>query len=255
MSNFKKSAIAATTLALLSTSVLAQDLNKWAGNHVGLTAGWATGSTQLRINESNNDFFPDFGGGETSKQKPDGGFGGVEFGKLAQNGKLVYGGFGSVMFSTAKDIFWSTDACCGSGDDQLKTRYKQVGILGGKLGLAQDRALMYVKAGLSLGKVNFSILDDNTRADGSDSSDSTGKKSISKTIPGIALGAGIDYRLDKNWALGLDYTYLNLGSKTWDVSTSSYNSSGAYRGEAQYVVTTKGLHQQFVGFSLKYIFD
>jgi len=254
MKNFKKSAIAASAIALMSTSVFAQNQNNWAGNYLGLVGGKSTGSTQVIVNESDNDFFPDYGGGESMKHKPKGGFGALEFGKLAQNGDLVYGGFGAVIFSAAKDTSWSTDACCGTGDDELKTRYKQVGILGGKIGLAKESALLYVKGGLALGKVNFGVLDRNIRADGSESSDSTGRKSISKTIPGIALGAGVDYRLDKNWALGLDYTYLNLGTKTWDISTSSYNSSGAYRGEAQYVVKTKSLHEQFLGLSVKYMF-
>jgi outer membrane immunogenic protein len=135
------------------------------------------------------------------------------------------------------------------------TRLKSIGIVGGRIGYAAERALFYVSAGYAIGNVSFDVTDANVREDGSLNRNSTGHKYKSRWLSGFALGAGLDYQFTNNWAAGLQYNYVNLGSPKWDMTTSSYWFSGNYAGEAVYIISTRNLNAHMVGVSLKYMFQ
>ena len=259
--------LSATALVALSATAFAADLParsqvptlapssalNWAGLSVGGQLGYAAASSTLFVDEADPTYFPDFQGGETRKQRASSAFAAVEAAYNFQQGNFVYGGFASISGLNAHDKSWSTGACCGN-DDQLTTRVKGIGIVGGRFGYAIDRALLHVSAGYAIGNVSFDITDNNIREDGGSNSNSTGHKRTSKWLSGFALGAGMDYQITNNWSAGLQYTYINFGSPKWDMTTSSYAFNGDYRGEAAYVVTTRKLDVHMAGVTLKYMF-
>jgi outer membrane immunogenic protein len=246
-------------LSLVLSSVCAKAADKqvtpiWDGFYIGGSIGYTMGSTTVYVDAANPAFFPDFAGGESMKQSLNSLSGGLELGYNVKSGDLVYGLFGSLVSTGAKDKTWSTGACCGPGDDQFTTSTYGVGILGGRLGYVKDDVMVYVKGGAALALTNFDLTDANIDYLGNATIGSTGHKSTTEILPGFAVGVGVDYALDEHWKLGADYTYINLGSATWDMTTASYSSTGTYSGQATYVLTTRDLSEHMLSASLKYTF-
>ncbi len=79
----------------------------------------------------------------------------------------------------------------------LANRIPLQGSLRGRIGYAWDRALLYATGGLAL-------------ADVEDAYGSPGDTFWS-VRPGWTAGAGIDYALDNNWSLGVEYRYTDFG--------------------------------------------
>ncbi|MER8848874.1 MULTISPECIES: outer membrane protein [Mesorhizobium] len=74
----------------------------------------------------------------------------------------------------------------------------------GRIGYAFDRVLIYATAGYAGGKVKFTARDNDALV--------TYEKNDWQS--GYALGAGIDYAITDNLSPGVDYTHIDLGSKT-----------------------------------------
>lgn len=98
----------------------------------------------------------------------------------------------------------------------------------GRIGYAFDRVLIYAKAGYAGGKVKFTTWDNDALV--------TYEKNDWQS--GYALGAGIDYAITDNLSPGVDYTHIDLGSKTssgnnvFDDGTIGVNSE-TYRTDAK----------------------
>lgn len=258
--------LAASALSLFSFGAFAADLPArapspaperpafaWDGLHVGASGGYATNSNTIFVVDADPTYFPDFSGGETMKHKSNSGFGGVEVGYNFQKGRIVYGAFATAVGMDASDRIWSTGGCCGS-DDMFTIKLGAIGLLGGRLGYALDRTLIYLDGGFAFANVKLDITDANLNADGSTTNNSTGTKATSKWLPGLVVGAGVDYAISDQWRVGINYRYVNMGSPDWDMRTSSFRSSGEYAGEAPYLVRTRGLDAHLIGLTAKYKF-
>ena len=266
-----KKLIATTAMSLTSFVAVAADLPKrsnapvpapafvnaplsWAGFYAGVSVGYVGTKNTIYVVDGDPTYFPDFAGGETMKHKAHSLFGGGEAGFNVQTGNFVYGVFVSASGMNGSDKTWSNGACCGTGDDMFTSKLKSVNVIGGRVGYAFDRALVYVDGGFALAYHQLDLIDANVREDGSTSSSSVGSKLVNKWLPGYSIGAGVEYAITNNWRLGLNYRYVNFGTTDWNMTTSSYSSNGEYRGEATYLLKTKGLDAHMIGVSAKYYF-
>ena len=78
----------------------------------------------------------------------------------------------------------------------------------GRIGAAFDRLLVYGKGGLAIArnKDSFTDLSLNT-------------SSTTLTRTGWTAGAGLEYALNRNWSVRLEYDYLGFGSKQLNFAT------------------------------------
>ena len=227
---------------------------KWDGLYIGAKAGHARADTNLNVLDADESRYPDFAGGELiTNISLNSGFAGAEIGYQLQHENWVFGIFGSSSFLNAKDTKWSKDACCGTGDDKFDTELSIISIIGGHVGYALDKVLLYVGAGAAFGKVNISVKDTNVNFDGTLSPTLTGKGSDNKWLNGYALNVGADYALHDAWKLGLEYTYVKFNRETFDVSGESFRF-GVPEGKAIYTLSSKEFDTQMLAITLKYIF-
>jgi outer membrane immunogenic protein len=240
----------------ISTSTSAEEKIGWQGPYLGFLAGYSEGSTKVHVDAADPSYFPDFAGGEKMHQNTHGAFGGFETGYNFQDSNFVYGGYLSVAASSAKGDSWSKNACCGPGDDHFTTKINALSQFGAKAGVSIDNSvLIFLKGGLAVGNVNFDLIDANYRAPGDFTpNDSTAHKDKSKVLTGYSVGAGIDFKLTSNVALGFDYTFVDLGNQKWNMTTASYRSNGNYAGQAEYILKTKSLQENLFGLNIKYLF-
>jgi outer membrane immunogenic protein len=88
-----------------------------------------------------------------------------------------------------------------------------LGTVRGRVGVSSDRLLLFGTGGLAYGllETNGRITLDGARI----SNDSTSDLRF-----GWALGAGLEYALDKNWLIGADYLFADLGNGKADTKSA-----------------------------------
>jgi outer membrane immunogenic protein len=99
-----------------------------------------------------------------------------------------------------------------SGSATAKSVQNYLGTVRARIGyLVTDRFLMFATGGLAYGDAKSSV-----SAQASFDGDSYGPYSYSKTTThvGWTLGAGVEYKIDKNWSFKTEYLYVDLGSQT-----------------------------------------
>jgi outer membrane immunogenic protein len=92
-------------------------------------------------------------------------------------------------------------------------------VIAGRLGLAMDSALLYVKGGLAMARIT------NEAGLIGDPTDFT---STSGTRTGYAIGGGLEYALNRQWSLKGEYLYMdfgNTGSGNLDGDTFSHSNA------------------------------
>ena len=159
----------------------------WTGFYLGVTAGanWNNSNVQIPAYPSNFNI-------KTTALSL-----GAKAGYNQQFGAFVAGLEASGAFVFNKGTHLS-----GAGAELYRVNQNFAGAVVGKLGVAMDRTLFYVKGGVAFANLNkneFIPL-------------AGGTWSSSRT--GWTLGAGVDYALTNNWILGLDYAYSDFSRKS-----------------------------------------
>jgi outer membrane immunogenic protein len=131
--------------------------------------------------------------------------GGAQAGVNAQFNALVLGLEG--------DFSWTGGlGLNGSGADSLSdaisTKVDFTSTVTGRIGAAIDRLLVYGKGGLALAQDESSL---------TDIAGNNASTTFMRT--GWTAGAGVEYALDQNWSVRLEYDYLGFGSHTLDFTT------------------------------------
>jgi outer membrane immunogenic protein len=194
--------LAATAVAVVAGSALAADLPSreappvyvppppvftWSGLYVGAQIGYAWGTDSLSVTDPNGIQVI------SGSYKPNGVIGGAHVGYNLQLNTLVAGVEGDV-----EGTGYSSSSAFGPGT--FSTRIPVQGSVRVRLGLALDRALLYVTGGAAF--AGF----DNTYLTG------LGFDSVSKTRTGWTVGGGIEYALNANWSIRAEYRYADYGS-------------------------------------------
>jgi outer membrane immunogenic protein len=89
--------------------------------------------------------------------------------------------------------------------------------LRGRVGyLASPNWLFYATGGLAIGETKYSFTFSQPGAAGNAVGPTTTNYALSsrKTSVGFALGAGTEYRIDRNWSTKFEYLYVDLGTTT-----------------------------------------
>ncbi len=183
--------VAAPVLTPVLTPVLATI--HFAGFYVGAQAGWQ-GLTDAyceldRIDA--NYFEPAKGTGSTF-------VGGIHTGYNYQSGLIVFGLETDIESTTHGKKVTLHPGTDGSWDYRALIRAQ--GSLRARLGVIFDRYLGYATAGVALANVHH------------DYSNSDGAYVGDKSRAGWTVGAGVEYALDTNWHMQVEYRYTALGT-------------------------------------------
>lgn len=171
----------------------------WAGAYIGANCGAAWGrTTTSNVPPVDDDFkFSDH-------LNRTGWLCGGQVGYNWQAGTWVYGLEGDLGYIGIKKRIETTPAV-DSGDTTQFTevKYGWYATATGRLGVAWDRWLPYLKGGAAWAKIRNTFGELNDTADFSE---------INKTRTGWALGGGFEYGFAPNWTWKLEYLYMDFGS-------------------------------------------
>ena len=92
--------------------------------------------------------------------------------------------------------------------DALTANTQWTSTVTGRVGAAFDRLLVYGKGGLAIAREQDSL---------TDLSLNTSSTTLTRT--GWTAGAGIEYALNRNWSVRVEYDYLGFGSKPLNFTT------------------------------------
>jgi outer membrane immunogenic protein len=196
-----KKVLIGALLAGVATSALAADLPtrkappvpytppppifSWTGFYVGANGVYGWGD----VHGPNNGVFG----------SPSGGMGGVTAGYNYQIGQFVTGLEG--------DFDWGdiSENKTLAGGDFSKYHVQDFATFRGRVGVAMDRALLYVTGGYAGGEIHTTLVDAAIPA----------AFSQSNWQSGYAVGAGIEYAFTNNISGKAEYLFSSLGEKTY----------------------------------------
>jgi outer membrane immunogenic protein len=171
----------------------------WTGFYLGLNAGYTFGrATGTDAGDNQQPPVGWYGVGNRFTANTSGFTGGAQAGYNWQAGNIVAGLEADLGYLGARGTFLY------GGDTPLTSRGGLFGTLRGRLGVAADRALIYVTAGGIGANIDADVSRPQTNFFGTH----TG------TQFGWTVGAGIEYAVAQNWSLKAEYLYYDLGSKT-----------------------------------------
>ena len=170
----------------------------YAGVHVG--AGWEVSSWASSPAEASGV----------------GAVGGVQAGCNVQWRQFVIGLEGEFWGSGLYDRDFFDDP--GNFRSDVISRNRWDGTFAARAGVAFDRAFIYGKVGVAVGKFDYS----------SDRAFFPGSETIrgSATIAGVLIGVGFEYALTDNWTTKFEYDYIDFGNKIVDFTDTSCNGIG-----------------------------
>ncbi len=214
----KKFLIASTALVAFAAGAQAADLGaprmpiaaavvapafNWTGFYVGGHVGWGWQRSSY-LAGVNGTAFLDYAAGDRFAANGSGFIGGVQVGYNWQAASNFVFGVEASLSGTS--ISRSFTPALGAADDVYRASLPIYGTLTGRLGVAADRALFYVKGGLAAGSVRHAISDVVPA--------NVGAYTTTSTRVGWTLGAGLEYAFTPNWTAGLEYNYVDLGRFT-----------------------------------------
>lgn len=249
-------ALAASIMAAPSYAVAQGSTYDWTGFYAGGSVGAATGT--LNPEFMNNGFQSIVDGVPTSNDPTDwysfndcfgsmvtgwghgtyrycghskdfnGVFGGGQIGYNFQTNSIVFGieadAFASDITGKGKS-YWSY-YFSHSDKGGTKTKYninvKALGTIRGRVGVAQDRFLIYGTAGAAWGKVDIDAHSYNWNKKGPNT---WFKGSESQCDWGWVVGGGVEWAFTDRLSLKAEYQYFDLGT---DTAHFEYNDGGPY---------------------------
>jgi outer membrane immunogenic protein len=245
MKSFLLAGVSATIMSLIAGGAMAADMPVkaevkhvdyygWTGIYGGIQAGVAW--TSLNANNNNNTLgFPLFSEDFRSNGK---GYGGGQIGAQVQVSMLVLGVDLSLI--RASGLGASVPGFFSPATSIDAAYVRQIGMLTGRLGIATDSWLFYAKAGGAESRTSWARY---SNVPGSFYEEPR------PTNRGYVFGGGIEYRLHKNWTVGIDYTYVKLNEAT---DTAPIIAGGVVTGS--YQASTSG-NVQMIGIRLNALLD
>ncbi len=170
----------------------------WNGFYLGTHTGVAVGKSTTSNVAPYGGF--DSGVPLSYDLSPVGIFGGAQFGYNWQYGVYVLGLEADVGYLGVRETMFPAP------DNYVSVKYGWYGTVTGRLGLAYDRLLTYVKGGAAVASITNSAADLNGSViDASDFSETK------KTRWGWTVGTGFELAFAPSWSFKSEYLYMNFG--------------------------------------------
>jgi outer membrane immunogenic protein len=189
----------------------------WTGFYLGVHGGWA--GADLKTTDLDQYYFDGCCAPVlTTKQSPDGGFGGAQIGYNVQRGSIVAGveaDFGAMGISGSKLLN-------NPVEHETATVHISTGAYGdltGRLGYSFGQLLVYGKGGIAFLQAKLTV-EDPTEADG--------PPSFQNSQVGWTAGAGAEWRWSPSWSVKAEYLHFDFG--TSQSTLSAFNNASAFFG-------------------------
>jgi outer membrane immunogenic protein len=205
----------------------------WTGTYVGANVGGIWGTFGMAQATTNN-----LTGAVTSLATTNVNnsslIGGVQAGYNWQISQWVLGLEQDYQFTGLKQtVAFAAPAGTFLTGDTMSVKTDYLAATRARVGMAYDRALLYVAGGLETGEFDGSAA---YVARGVGGSPAMGFTDADKLHFGYNVGAGIDYAVTNNVFLGVEYRYINLGKETYNLG--AFTPAG---GAAQTVTNSVSL--------------
>jgi outer membrane immunogenic protein len=231
----KKLLLAGSAIAFVGSQAIAADLPakaplykapppiavySWSGCYIGGHGGggWTRFEDTNRVNQNFAVNYGDYSPGQGFDQDDSGWVAGGHIGCNYQTGQFVFGIEGSYAGADIKGTHF--DPTIGAGDDHFSEKVTSIASVTGRLGLAQNNWLFYVKGGWAEARSKFSVVDT--------VGPFLGSATATKWHSGWTVGGGIEYGLTANWVIGVEANYYQFDSKTYELG----NGGLAYTWDA-----------------------
>jgi outer membrane immunogenic protein len=175
----------------------------WTGCYVGIHGGYGRAQTSHNVQFDDAAAFPPeflF----TDSFSPNGGVVGLQGGCNYQTGNFVFGVEGDYTWMNARESRNFTEPG-GPDTASFETKLRNLATVRGRVGIAQDRALLYVTAGAAWARFNYSYTL-------FDSDEGTNAASLSFSPNGIVVGAGAEYAVTDWFILRAEYLHYSFGN-------------------------------------------
>lgn len=190
-------------LAMASVAQAQEPVGSWAGLYAGIEAGYGFGTADWT-----ND--PNFSG----DTNPDGFFGGAHIGYNFQSGAWVFGPEISVLFGDMEGSGVQRANVLGATIRQDRSNALSWAVLANaRVGYEMGGWLPYLSGGLAVGEGQATSSAFNETVPGLFSPNIA---KASETHVGFNIGVGVEKQITSNLSLGLDYKYIDLGSRTYN---------------------------------------
>jgi outer membrane immunogenic protein len=200
----------------------------WTGCYLGVHAGGGWSVTDW-TNTTNTTAFGDLAPGQGYRQTNSGFIGGGQVGCNYQIDSWVLGLEASFAGTSVKGDVNNT--AFGAANDVFTARINSLLMVTGRVGYAFDNWLVYAKGGYAGADVNFSV------------TDPAGSGNASSWQSGWTVGGGVEYGITRNWIVGVEYDFIDLSSKNYNVS----GGAGTYAFDVQ-----PQIHQVVARLSYKF---
>jgi outer membrane immunogenic protein len=199
----------------------------WAGWYIGAHAGAAWQQTSANILEEGESPF----GSTFSKT---GFIGGGQIGYNWQHGNFVFGLEGDISGLTGKNSLFTFDSGKDPSAYGFSSQIRWLSTVRTRFGLAVGDTMVYATGGVAFGGVkNFQSIAE------------FGTYSQSKTKVGWAIGGGVEHMLSRNWTIGLEGLFVDLGSTSYRTSGSDASTTKSTKFNNQAVIGRVKLNYKF----------
>jgi len=182
----------------------------WAGWYIGAHAGAAWQKTDVTTDSSFYDGSSNFSNPNASFSKS-GFIGGGQIGYNWQHGNFVFGIEGDISGLSGRA---STSFQAGSGytTGTYSSKIRWLSTVRGRFGLAVGDTMAYMTAGVAFGGVKNSVTFDRFET----------TYSSSNTKTGWTVGGGVEHMVDRNWTVGLEGLFVDLGNSKVDTDAGQF---------------------------------
>lgn len=195
----------------------------WSGFYIGANGGYGWGSDERTDLKALGGFWTSGPGtiGGVQTLKPSGAVYGGQIGYNWQFGNWVFGLEGQY---DGADLKRTDPSIFNPGPSRWSSKIDAIATGTARIGYALDRWLPYIKggyAGAQLDATNTFLLNN---APGFPPA--TANLDHSQWRSGFVIGGGVDYAFARNWIIGVEYSYLDLGTESWSGTTVISNFLG-----------------------------
>jgi opacity protein-like surface antigen len=220
----------------MDTLAARQPPMNWSGVYLGghLGGAWSDAMWSDPFGPTSSGGFenvPGFG----DRTQAHGPLGGGQVGTDWQTGQWVFGVAADADYATIRG-----DNTCFSGLGGINCEHvvNALATLTGRVGLAWDRALFYVKGGGALGQTTY-------RLNGNTFALTLGTGSTTLNTFGWTVGVGLEYAITDHWTTSFEYDHIGLGDVTVPFPSVA-TIAGQRIGVTQWVDTLKlGVNYRF----------
>jgi outer membrane immunogenic protein len=247
--NFKnKKLVSITFTCFLPTLVCAADISNsipWAGFYAGVNAGYAWDKSNIGVVGN----MATLVSGASTSNRDDSALGGIQIGYNIPVGSSILGIETDLNYLDLENSKTQT-ADYGYANDRFHTtsNVDWFGTVRARAGISPtEKLLLFATGGLAYGEVK-SRSQFNAYYPATPAHDSAASNSISDTEFGWTAGAGIEYAFMTNISAKVEYSYVDLGTKKYNVNGSYFNGD-----PIAYNVTDESKFS-FLRFGLNYKF-